>query len=76
MNVGSGSEVSIHDLAQTIIKLTSSSSGIAFLESRVDDPFRRSANTTKNQTLLEWLPGVSLAEEVAQTVEWTKRVTQ
>ncbi|MEM0135336.1 MAG: NAD-dependent epimerase/dehydratase family protein [Thermoplasmatales archaeon] len=76
MNVGSGSEVSIHDLAQTIIKLTSSSSKIAFLEQRADDPYRRAANITKAQTLLGWLPDVSLAEGLAQTLEWIRRVTQ
>ena len=75
MNIGSGDEVSIHDLAKTIIEITSSSSRIMFLEPREDDPFRRSADISKAQASLGWHPRVGLVDGLIQTLEWIREVT-
>lgn len=75
MNIGSGDEVSIHDLAKIIIQITSSSSEVMFLEPREDDPSRRSADISKAQELLGWNPRVNLVNGLVQTLEWIREVT-
>lgn len=75
INIGSGNEVSIHELAKKIIKLTSSTSKTVFREPREDDPFRRSADISKALALLGWSPRVDLENGLLRTLEWIKKVT-
>ena len=65
-NVGSTSEISIHNLAKLIVKQTNSSSPITFIkyedayDTGFEDTERRVPNITKIKTLLGWQPLLDL----------------
>ena len=75
MNIGSDTEITIHDLAKSIINVASSSSKISFLDAREDDPFRRSADLSKAKALLGWYPMIDLDRGLRLTLEWIKEVS-
>ncbi|GHO84267.1 UDP-glucuronic acid decarboxylase family protein [Dictyobacter formicarum] len=76
-NLGSSEEHTVLEYAQMIIRLCNSSSEILFETSRVDDPERRRANTTKAQQILGWERKVSMEDGLRQTIEWfSKRIGQ
>ncbi|GCE03672.1 UDP-glucuronic acid decarboxylase family protein [Dictyobacter aurantiacus] len=76
-NLGSSEEHTVLEYAQMIIRLCNSSSEIRFETSRVDDPERRRANTTKAHQVLGWERKVSMEEGLRQTIEWfSKRIGQ
>jgi UDP-glucuronate decarboxylase len=69
-NVGSVSEITINSLAKTIIDLTESHSKTVHLDSREDDPVRRSADITKIRKRLSWEPIINLNEGLDKTIQW------
>lgn len=70
INIGSGKEITILELAEKIISLTSSESKIVFLPRREDDPTRRAADLTKAKSLLKWEPETALDNGLRKTIEW------
>ena len=56
--------------AETIIKLTNSSSKIEFKELPIDDPLKRKPDITKARELLDWQPKVGLEEGLIETINW------
>lgn len=74
VNIGSENEIRIINLAKLIIEKTSSSSKISFLDSRTDDPFRRSADISTAKKLFGWKPKIELDSGLAKTLEWIKEL--
>jgi len=72
LNIGSNVEITILDLAKMIIDITGSSSKIVHLDSREDDPFRRSADIFRAKKLLDWSPHTDLEKGLRTTVNWVK----
>jgi len=72
INIGSEKEITMLDLAKLIIKLIGSDSKITYAPTRLDDPLRRAADTTKAKQLLKWQPKVSLEEGLLKTIAWFK----
>jgi len=72
LNIGNPEEVTILDLAKTVIELTGSKSKIVHTPPRPDDPRRRKPDITKAVKLLDWKPKISLREGLAKTIEWIK----
>jgi UDP-glucuronate decarboxylase len=72
LNIGAISEITIKGLAEKVIDLTGSKSKIVFKEARVDDPFRRSADTALAGKLIDFEPRVSLNEGLMNTIKWFK----
>ena len=68
INIGNPVEVSIQHLAQTIIRLLSSRSGIEFLPLPPDDPKRRFPDITRAREKLGWSPEISLEEGLKQLI--------
>ncbi len=73
VNLGRPSEVTILELARTILRLTGSASPIAFRPLPSDDPIRRLPDIARARTLLGWEPQVSLEEGLRRTIEYLKR---
>lgn len=71
-NIGNGIPVTINELAERIIALTSSPSRILYRESRVGDISYSLADITKAKTILGWEPKVSLDEGLKRTIEYYK----
>jgi dTDP-glucose 4,6-dehydratase len=74
VNIGNPNEFTVRQLAETVIKLTGSSSKIEQRPLPEDDPKVRKPNIERARTLLGWEPKVELVEGVTKTIEHFKRV--
>ena len=72
LNLGNPTEVSIQQLAEKIIDISSSRSSIEYQPLPIDDPVRRCPDITRAQKLLGWEPKVSLEEGMAKTITYFK----
>ena len=73
VNIGNPHEVTIEEIARTIIKLVGSKSQIVRRPLPVDDPKQRRPDITRAQTLLGWDPKVGLEEGLLKTVDYFKK---
>src|SRR6266508_1114857 len=69
VNIGNPHEVTIEEIARTIITLTGSRSRIVYKPLPVDDPRQRRPDITRARTILGWEPKVGLEEGLLRTVE-------
>ncbi|MBL7130042.1 MAG: SDR family oxidoreductase [Candidatus Omnitrophica bacterium] len=72
INLGNPKEVTIKDLAETIVKITNSKSKIKYLPMPQDDPKRRRPDITKAKRYLHWQPKKGLREGLITTISWFK----
>jgi dTDP-glucose 4,6-dehydratase len=72
VNIGNPHEVTIEEIARTIIKLVGSRSTIVYKPLPVDDPKQRRPDITRARTLLGWEPKVGLEEGLMKTVDYFK----
>ena len=70
INVGTGREITILQLAQAALAAAASSGGIEFVKARSSDIQRRCADTSRLQELLGVSCPTELAEGLARTVAW------
>ena len=74
INLGSGHEISIGDLAKLIIRLVGRPISIESEEQRLrpdkSEVERLLADNTLARTVLEWEPAISLEEGLERTIEW------
>jgi dTDP-glucose 4,6-dehydratase len=70
VNLGNPAEITMLDLARTVIALTGSTSGIDFIERPTDDPAVRCPDITLARGKLQWEPRVDAAEGLARTIAW------
>lgn len=70
VNIGSGSDTSIGDLAEIILALTGSESSIEFGEPRPGDLPKLQADTTKVKTLLDFELPTTFEQGLAETVAY------
>ena len=76
VNIGNPHEVTIEEIARTIIRLIGSTSTIIYRPLPVDDPRQRRPDITRARTLLAWEPTVGLEEGLKKSIEYFKtRVT-
>ena len=62
VNLGNPKEFSILELAQTVIRVTSSNSEIVYEALPIDDPQVRQPDITRARQLLDWEPEIDLEE--------------
>lgn len=72
INVGSGKETTILDLANQVKEVSGRELKIEHLPERPDDIPRRCADITKMKTLLNFTPKFSLTEGLKMTFDWYK----
>ena len=72
-NIGNPYEMTIKELAETILKLTNSSSKIIFKRLPNDDPQQRRPDITKAKEKLNWEPKIDLETGLDITIEWIKK---
>ncbi len=70
VNIGNPDELSMLRLAEWIVELTGSSSGIEFIDLPVDDPKVRRPDTRRAEELLGWRPVVASEDGLRRTVSW------
>ena len=74
LNLGNAREITIMELAKTVIFLCRSRSEIVFQPLPDDDPARRCPDISQAKAVLGWEPTVSLEEGLKKTVEWFMEV--
>ncbi|HIH50294.1 TPA: NAD-dependent epimerase/dehydratase family protein [Candidatus Micrarchaeota archaeon] len=67
-NIGTNKELSIVELAKTVIEVTGSKSEIVYSELPKDDPLRRGADNSKISAL-GWAPEIGVREGLAKMME-------
>jgi dTDP-glucose 4,6-dehydratase len=70
VNIGNPHEMTIEQIASTIIRMTGSKSRIVHRELPVDDPKVRQPDITRARQLLGWEPLVSLEQGLVKTIEY------
>ncbi len=70
VNLGNPHELSVREFAETIIRLTGSSSPIAFEPLPVDDPKVRQPDVSVARQILDWEPNVSLEDGLSKTIAY------
>jgi len=70
VNIGNPHEMTIEEIATTIIRLLGSSSRLVHQPLPVDDPKQRRPDITRARTILKWEPKVPLEEGLLKTVEY------
>src|SRR5437773_91326 len=70
VNIGNPREMTIEQIAQTIIRMTGSTSQIVYRPLPVDDPKVRQPDITRARTLLKWEPKVDLDEGLVPTLAY------
>jgi UDP-glucuronate decarboxylase len=70
VNLGYPSEITILDLAETVIELSGSKSKLEFRELPEDDPMRRRPDITLAKKTLDWEPQTSFHEGLKRTLAY------
>ncbi len=70
VNIGSAAEITIKELVNLILKLTSSDLAIVFETSRPVGHKRRLADSRKARSLLDFQPQIVLTEGLERTIAW------
>ena len=73
MNVGNPQEMTVKEMAQTIIAITESKSTIVYRPLPDDDPKVRQPDVSKAKRVLNWEPKVDVKDGLIRTVEWFVR---
>jgi dTDP-glucose 4,6-dehydratase len=68
VNIGNPDEKSLLELAETVLRLTGSSSQVVFETLPVDDPQVRQPDITRAQQLLGWEPEIELEDGLRRTI--------
>jgi len=76
VNLGNPVEVSIRSLAELVIALVGSPSGIESRQLPADDPVQRCPDITRARTLLGWEPKVALETGLLRTIQYFSRLDQ
>jgi dTDP-glucose 4,6-dehydratase len=70
INIGNPQEMTIEQMARSIIEMTGSKSKIVYRPLPTDDPKVRQPDITRARTLLGWEPKVSLEQGLGSTIEY------
>jgi len=70
INIGNPAEMTIRQIAETIIEMTGSKSRVIYQPLPEDDPKVRRPDITRARTLLHWEPKVDLREGLTKTIDY------
>jgi dTDP-glucose 4,6-dehydratase len=76
VNIGNPHELTIEEIARTIVRLIGATSKIVYRPLPVDDPKQRRPDITRARTLLGWEPKVGLEEGLRQSIQYFKTKTK
>ncbi len=74
VNLGNPEEVTVLELAETIIRLAGSRSQVVHRDLPVDDPKQRRPDISHAKALLGWQPEVGLEDGLGRTLEYFRSV--
>lgn len=70
VNLGNPDEITMLDLARTVIELAGSPSTVRFVERPADDPAVRCPDITLARGKLQWEPHIDAREGLTRTINW------
>jgi dTDP-glucose 4,6-dehydratase len=70
VNIGNPNEMTLLEMAKTIVEMTESRSEIVFEALPVDDPQVRQPDITRARQLLGWEPEVDLRDGLRRTIDF------
>ena len=73
VNIGNPHEMTIAEIAETIIRMTGSKSRLVYRPLPTDDPKVRKPDITRARTLLGWEPKVGLEEGLTSTIAYFRQ---
>ena len=73
VNLGTGREITIAELASIIADLTGFRGAIAWDDSKPSGQPRRQLDTSRANTLFGWMPKIDLEEGLRQTIDWWRQ---
>jgi dTDP-glucose 4,6-dehydratase len=73
VNIGNPREMTITEIAETIIRMTGSTSRIVYRPLPTDDPKVRKPDITRARTLLGWEPQVALEDGLTSTIAYFRQ---
>jgi UDP-glucuronate decarboxylase len=76
VNLGNPDEFTIGELAEMVLRLTGSKSGLIFRPLPQDDPTRRQPDITKAKAVLDWSPEVALEDGLKETIAYFKKLLE
>ena len=76
VNLGNPVEMTVAELANTVIRMTGSVSSLVYQELPQDDPVRRRPDISLAKKMLGWEPKVSLAEGLEKTISYFKSLPE
>ena len=76
INIGNPHEMTIKEIAETIVRMTGSKSKIVYRPLPTDDPKQRKPDITLARTLLKWEPKVPLEQGLVKTLDYFKTKVQ
>jgi UDP-glucuronate decarboxylase len=74
INIGNPREFTVRELAEKVIELTGSSSGLVQEPLPADDPKQRKPDISKARQHLKWEPKVPLEEGLVHTIEYFRQL--
>ena len=74
INIGNPEEFTIHQLAETVVRMTGSKSKIVYHPLPSDDPLQRKPDISKARQLLGWEPKIKLEEVLMKTIEYFRNL--
>ncbi|MDC0383565.1 SDR family oxidoreductase [Candidatus Marinimicrobia bacterium] len=74
INLGNENEISVLNLANNILNITSSSSKIIFKDLPIDDPKQRKPDVSYAKKIISWNPKIELKEGLSKTIEYFEKI--
>ena len=74
VNMGNPNEITVGELAETIVRLIGSKSRIEYLPLPADDPRQRQPDITMARELTGWEPTTSLEEGLSRTIDYFRKL--
>jgi UDP-glucuronate decarboxylase len=74
INIGNPDEFTMLELAELVLKLTSSQSKLIFISLPEDDPQHRQPSTSLAKAQLSWEPKVKLEDGLKETIRYFKKI--
>jgi len=73
VNIGNPHEMTIEEIAKTIVRMTGSTSKLVYRPLPTDDPKVRQPDITRARTLLGWEPKVTLEQGLTSTIAYFRQ---
>ena len=74
VNVGNPNEITVRQLAETIIGLTGAKSELVFRPLPENDPMQRCPDITRANDILDWKPTVHLEDGLKKTISYFEKI--